>query len=157
MSKSVDEILKDVLKAEGGYTNDSDDRGGPTKYGVTIHTMRRLGMDLNGDGRITASDVKMLTVDQALEIFKRDYFFKPRISQLPDLLHDTVLDMQINSGSNAVKLLQRLVNKLRVPGVKLKVDGAIGPNTIAGVEAVIDQVNDNRKFWNMYGIARRSF
>jgi lysozyme family protein len=30
--------------------NDPDDPGGATKFGVTIHTMRRLGLDLTATG-----------------------------------------------------------------------------------------------------------
>ena len=40
-----------IVAREGGYVNDPDDPGGATKHGVTIHTLRRLGIDLDGDGR----------------------------------------------------------------------------------------------------------
>jgi len=36
---------------EGGFVNDPDDAGWGDQHGVTIHTMRRLGLDLNRDGR----------------------------------------------------------------------------------------------------------
>ena len=36
--QNVDEITAEIVKREGGYVNDPDDPGGPTKYGVTIHT-----------------------------------------------------------------------------------------------------------------------
>ena len=41
--QSVSEIAKEIVAREGGFVNDPDDPGGATKYGVTIHTMRRLG------------------------------------------------------------------------------------------------------------------
>ena len=50
--KSVDEIATEIVAREGGYVNDPDDPGGATKYGVTIGTMKRLGLDLNRDGRV---------------------------------------------------------------------------------------------------------
>lgn len=50
---SVDQIARDIVRREGGYVNDRDDPGGATKFGVTVHTMRRLGLNLNGDGWLT--------------------------------------------------------------------------------------------------------
>ena len=44
--------------------------GGATKYGVTIKTMRGLGLDLSGDGKITTQDVKALTRAQAREVLR---------------------------------------------------------------------------------------
>ncbi len=67
--QSIDEIATEIVRREGGYVNDADDPGGATKYGVTIHTMRRLGLDLTGDGKVTTADVKALTVNQAIDIF----------------------------------------------------------------------------------------
>ena len=42
--KSVQDIAKAILAREGGYVNDPDDPGGATNHGVTVHTMRRLGL-----------------------------------------------------------------------------------------------------------------
>ncbi len=64
--QSVDEIAREIVRREGGYVNDPDDPGGATKYGVTIHTMRRLGLDLTQDGRIDAHDVKALSEAEAV-------------------------------------------------------------------------------------------
>jgi lysozyme family protein len=35
-----------------------DDPGGATNHGVTIHTLRRLGIDVNRDTRIDVADVR---------------------------------------------------------------------------------------------------
>lgn len=72
---SVDEITNGILRREGGYVNDPDDPGGATNHGVTIHTMRRLGLDLTGDGRVTTADVKVLSSKQAADIYKEHYFY----------------------------------------------------------------------------------
>ena len=44
--RDVQYLAKEIVAREGGFVNDPDDPGGATKYGVTIHTMRRLGLDL---------------------------------------------------------------------------------------------------------------
>jgi len=53
--QTVRQIAEEIVAREGGYVNDPDDPGGATKYGVTIGTMRRLGLDLTGDGRVDAA------------------------------------------------------------------------------------------------------
>ncbi|MGR3585419.1 MAG: glycosyl hydrolase 108 family protein, partial [Pseudooceanicola nanhaiensis] len=66
MSQNVRQIAEDILRREGGYVNDPGDPGGATNFGVTVHTMRRLGLDLDGDGDVDAADVRRLTREQAL-------------------------------------------------------------------------------------------
>ena len=63
--QTVDQIAAEIVAREGGFVNDPDDPGGATKYGVTIGTLRRLGIDLNGDGRTGTDDLKLLTRAQA--------------------------------------------------------------------------------------------
>ena len=55
--QSVEEIANEIVAREGGYVNDPDDPGGPTKHGVTLGTLRRLGLDLDGDGDVDAPRV----------------------------------------------------------------------------------------------------
>lgn len=43
------------------YTNNKKDKGGPTKYGITLATWRKVGYDKNGDGVLNEEDVKLLT------------------------------------------------------------------------------------------------
>ncbi|MGY3436683.1 MULTISPECIES: holin-associated N-acetylmuramidase [unclassified Marinovum] len=149
---SVRQIADDIVAREGGYVNDPDDPGGATNHGVTIHTMRRLGLDLDGDGEITAEDVKTLTRDQAVDIFVRHYFIRPAISKLPVSIQASVFDMYVNAGGNAVKILQRL---LRDMGHTITVDGAIGPQTAAA--AAQAEMAGPRHFADAYGIARRNY
>ena len=78
---SVEEVAAQIVAREGGYVNDPDDPGGATNYGVTIGTMKSLGLDLNKDGRVDANDVKMLTRGQAQQIFVEHYFRRPRLAR----------------------------------------------------------------------------
>jgi lysozyme family protein len=130
MSKTVRDIAKGIVLREGGFVNDPDDLGGATNFGVTIHTMRRLGLDLDGDGDVNIEDVKALQRDQAVDLFIEHYFVAPGLVALPELLQASVFDMYVNAGSSAVKILQRL---LRDMGYVLTVDGIVGPQTLAGL------------------------
>ncbi len=150
--QTVRQIAENIVAREGGYVNDPDDPGGATKFGVTIHTMRRLGLDLTGDDRVDARDVKRLTRDQAVDIFEQHYFFKPNLDGLPEALQATVFDMHVNAGANAIKILQRLLTDM---GYKVSVDGVIGPQTLA---AVSDAANpDAVALRDSYGVARRNY
>lgn len=150
--QSVRDIATEIVRREGGFVNDPDDPGGATNFGVTIHTMRALGFDLDRDGSITVDDVRALTREQAVEIFEKHYFEKPQISRLPGALHATVFDMYVNAGSNAVKILQRLLNEL---GYDLLVDGILGPKSIGAAVEICARSAD--ELVDAYGIARRNY
>ncbi|MEL6377330.1 MAG: holin-associated N-acetylmuramidase [Pseudomonadota bacterium] len=148
----VDSLIDHVLRREGGYVNDPDDPGGATKYGITIHTMRRFGVDVDGNGVVDIRDVKALPVDTARDIYKREYFEGPRIDELPEQLQASVFDMFVNAGGNAIKILQRLLNSM---GQAVSVDGALGPQTIGAAHVASDSAPDH--IADAYGIARRNY
>ncbi len=150
--QTVRQIAQDIVAREGGFVNDPDDPGGATNFGVTIHTMRRLGLDLDADGAITAQDVRQLSRAQAIDIFLEHYFERPLVAKLPRALQASVFDMYVNAGSNAVKILQRL---LRQMGFEVIVDGALGPQSFAAVRAAYEAAPDH--LVNAYGIARRNY
>ncbi len=149
---SVRSIAEGIVAREGGYVNDPDDPGGATNFGVTIHTMRALGLDLDGDGDVDARDVRRLARARAVDIFVEHYFQRPRIAMLPKVLQASVFDMYVNSGSNAVKILQRL---LRDMGLDIAVDGVIGPQTARAAHAAAGQAPGH--IADAYGIARRNY
>ncbi|WP_238366649.1 holin-associated N-acetylmuramidase [Mesobacterium pallidum] len=149
---NVRDIAAEIVAREGGYVNDPHDPGGATNYGVTIHTMRRLGLDLDGNGRVDATDVRRLTRDQAVEIFIDHYFTRPGIARLPQVLQASVFDMYVNAGANAVKILQRLLVQMRQ---EVTVDGVIGPQTAAAAQRACEAAPDH--IADAYGIARRNY
>lgn len=159
MSLNVKDIAYEIVRREGGYVNDPDDPGGATNFGVTIHTMRRLGLDLDQDGDIDAKDVRMLTLEQAVDIFMKHYFKRPGIAGLPLSIQANVFDMYVNAGGNAVKILQRLCNKINDQDIA--VDGAIGPMTRAAVQRAHDYVvrksGDPDAFSHAYAVERRNY
>ncbi|WP_109464770.1 holin-associated N-acetylmuramidase [Albibacillus kandeliae] len=149
---SVREIAEEIVAREGGYVNDPDDPGGATNHGVTIHTLRRLGLDLTGDGVVDSADVRVLRRDQAVGIFIRDYYERPRIAELPAALQPSLFDMYVNAGANAVRIMQRLLGEM---GFRVTVDGVIGPQSAAAARNAADP--DPLALADAYGVARRNY
>ncbi len=150
--KHISSIADEIIAREGGYVDDPADPGGATKYGVTVHTLRRLGLDLTGDGRVDARDVRRLSKSEARGIFLEHYFHRTGISRLPEALQPSVFDMYVNAGSQSVKLLQRLLNDMGFPAVA---DGVIGPETVAAAKAAVRAAPNH--IADAYGIARRNY
>jgi lysozyme family protein len=133
---TVKEIIDGIIKREGGYVNHPNDRGGPTKYGITQKTFSvYLGY------QATIEDVKNLTVEVAYDIYERDYYRGPGIDKLPNDLQSVVTDASVLYGPRrAIKFLQSIVNEAGF-GV-ISVDGALGPNTNRSVTNAYNAMGD---------------
>ncbi|MDO5606477.1 MAG: glycosyl hydrolase 108 family protein [Paracoccus sp. (in: a-proteobacteria)] len=120
--------LAQVKEYEGGWSNHAADPGGLTKWGITIVTLRALGLDFNRDGRTDAADLRAMTPEQAAGVYRRNYWQAARCPDLPAPLAFLVFDSAVNQGvGRAVRLLQAAVGA--------KVDGAFGPATLRAVNA----------------------
>lgn len=149
---SVRRLAEEIVAREGGFVNDPDDPGGATHHGVTIGTLRRLGLDVNRDGRITTADVRSLSRVQAVDIYLEHYHKRPGIAALPEAVQASVFDMYVNAGSNAVKILQRLITDMGFPCTP---DGKIGPQTIRAAQLAHEAAPNHLA--DAYGIARRNY
>ena len=86
-----DIIIKIVLKHEGGYVNDPDDLGGETKYGIT-------------KARYPNLDIKNLTKDEAVKIYKRDFWIPMGVEKIENMnLALNYFDMGVNAGITVAK------------------------------------------------------
>lgn len=120
----IDEIIDDILEAEGGYSNHPSDRGGPTKKGITIGTLSQY---LKKD--VTADDVKNLTDSEIREIYKEKYYQEPGFSFIVDSdLLGLVIDSSVQHGPvTVIRWLQRIVD--------VNQDGIIGKITESAIES----------------------
>lgn len=117
-----------ILRHEGGYVDHALDPGGATNLGITIGTLKRLGIDIDGDGDSDIADLRKLSVADATRVYKVEYWDKVSADKLPDGVDYAVADFAVNSGpSRAAKMLQRVV--------AAKEDGVIGPKTLEAVHA----------------------
>ncbi len=150
--QSVDEIAAEIVAREGGYVDDPADPGGATNFGVTLGTLRRRRLDLDGDGQVTTADLRRLTPAQAAGIFVADYYRAPQLDRLPEPLQPSVFDMYVNAGATAVRLLQGMVARM---GFACAADGVIGPQTEGAVRAATAAAPAH--IVDAYGIARRNY
>ena len=150
--QDVNAIAAEIVRREGGLVNDPDDPGGLTKHGVTLAALQRIGRDLTGDGRVTGADIRALTPERAQEIFVEHYYLRPGLNRLPECIQASVFDMYVNSGANAVKILQPLLCDF---GAVVDIDGALGPDTEAAAAEVAVQAPDHLA--DAYAVARRNY
>ncbi|MBT6274539.1 MAG: hypothetical protein HOI95_10445 [Chromatiales bacterium] len=133
-SETPDKMIDDILRREGGFVDHPNDKGGPTNFGVTLATLRRWRNDPN----LTADDVRAMSIDEARQIYKSNYFLRPKIDQHPVELQPVMFDMSINHGPGAaIKMLQR---ELVANGQQCSVDGGNGSETITCTNNVIEAI-----------------
>lgn len=107
MKQNYQNCLTRLLKDEGGYTNNPNDSGGPTNFGITLTDYR---LYINSKGK--AVDVKNMTVDQAKVIYKTKYWDALNCDTLPSGVDYTVFDYAVNSGvGRPRKAIQRFKSK----------------------------------------------
>lgn len=116
MAKFEIEIQK-VLENEGGYTNHPDDRGGPTNHGIILSVLKSYRKNY----RLTAEDVKALTVEEAKEIYKAKYWTPLNLDKIKgQRIAGVIFDQGVNCGiRTSAKRAQRIA--------KVVADGDIGP------------------------------
>lgn len=130
---TIASMMADLLRAEGGYVNHPNDKGGPTKYGITQKTLSDF---LKRPASI--EDVKNLTMELATEIYLANYFYGPRINTLPEALQPQLFDMSVNHGPRkAIRILQSVLN---MAGFECDQDGVMGPQTRKLVEVAYEQM-----------------
>lgn len=130
-----DRALAFVLYNEGGYSQDPEDLGGPTNFGITQATLSQwFGTSVSAD------DVKALSRDKAAEIYA-DMYWGPvggyLLKQFP--VAAAIFDAGVLFGvGTSTRLAQRAVNAcyptLSLP--LLQVDGHIGPKSIDALNSV---------------------
>lgn len=140
--------VRKLLKTEGGWVNDPKDRGGATKYGISLRFLvaegtfdddrdGRADFDLDMDGDIDWIDIRLLKPADAVFLYHRCFWQRLEADGFPAPIGEMLFDQAVNAGLvSARKLLQRALNSclLAQPGAKkatalLKVDGEIGPST----------------------------
>ena len=89
--------IKFVLQWEGGYANDSVDPGGETNYGIS----KRSYPDL---------DIKNLSIADAIEIYKRDYWDLHNLDSEESPMCIALLDAYVQHGASNVDIMRKVAD-----------------------------------------------
>ena len=135
MAQSVAELIDEVIEREGGFVAHPDDRGGPTRFGVSEKVARAHGY---------AGAMRALPREEAVAIYRRLYWLRPRfdeVARLAPRLGAELFDTGINMGpAVATTFLQRALTALNRQArdyPDLTPDGKIGQATLAALKAFL--------------------
>lgn len=117
-----DEAISWILGAEGSFVDDPRDPGGATKYGISKRAHPEV-------------DIAALTIEQARDLYRQDYWEQLNCDQLPTALAVALFDGGVNHGLiPSVRMFQKALHTVE--------DGIMGPVTIdrakhGAVEAIL--------------------
>lgn len=152
MKTNWKESYKKILKAEGGFVNDKDDRGGMTIFGLTRKNYPVLFLwdkvdEMLKNGKIPDRDL-LLKDPYGIEVestYKTCFWKACKCDNLPDKLDYCVFSCAVNCGTGrAAKILQGVVGATQ--------DGIIGNKTIELVNKfeVSDLLERFAQAWKYY-------
>ena len=134
----VERFLDDLIKREGGYVNNPNDKGGETNWGITAAVARESGY---------AGPMRNMPQSIARDIYRRQYWTAPKFDKVAELskpIAEELFDTGVNMGTGVpAKWLQRCLNVLnlghegapRYPDVVI--DGDIGAKTLAALDSFL--------------------
>jgi lysozyme family protein len=132
---SIEALIDGVIGREGGYTNNPNDPGGATCWGITERVARANGY---------AGPMSTMPRDTAKDIYFSQYVSRPgfaAILPLSEAIAEEVVDTGVNMGPAVASIfLQKALNTFNNQGhdyPDLKVDGDVGPGTIGALKALL--------------------
>jgi len=132
---NITDLIDRLIAREGGYVDHPADRGGATRWGITVAVARANGYH---------GPIADMPRSVAAAIYDSVYWRAPGFDRVatraPDLAAE-LFDTGVNMGTGvAIGFLQRALNALNRGASDypdLPPDGAIGPRTLAALEAFL--------------------
>lgn len=123
--------IERVLKNEGGYNNVKGDNGGATNFGLSLRFLQTIYPSW------LEEDVKDLTKDSALQIYKQFFWNRTRYCEISNQrIANYVIDCAVNHGvQQANKFLQRAIMAVDTPPSLVEDDGVMGNITLSRVNS----------------------
>lgn len=128
---NFEKALARLLPWEGGYSNDPTDPGGETNYGITAMTARAFGY---------MGSMKDIPMDVVKAIYER-LFWGPLSLDFVDSqrIAEQIFQGAVNQGvTRWAKIMQTACIGI-IYGLKVDVDGAIGPKTVRAIEMILNE------------------
>jgi lysozyme family protein len=133
----VDSYIDGVISREGGYSNHIADRGGETKWGITLATARAYDY---------TEAMSEMSRDTAKAIYRTRYWTQPgfdRLATTDAALAGKLFDIGVNMGpATGIQFMQRALNVLNQQErvfPDIAIDGGLGPMTLAALNAFLTQ------------------
>lgn len=120
-----EKFLDYIFEVEGGFTDDENDRGGATNFGITEEEAREFGY---------AGDMRNLTKDFAKNIYLKKYYLGNKLDKvINNKVALSIFDWAVNSGRRGIKKAQIVANKF---GANLIVDGIVENKTLEAINNI---------------------
>ena len=128
---NFDEALRYVLNNEGGFSNRHNDKGGPTKFGITKQTAETYFRR-----HFSVEDIMNLTIESVTPIYKNWYWDGLRLGVLrSQAIATAIFDFNVPAGQanaihmtiDALKILKKPTSSDRVWTTALQALNSIDP------------------------------
>lgn len=121
-----DRAFLHVVGREGDFSHDQNDAGNWTGGEVGKGDLKGTKFGISA-GQYPDLDIPLLTITDAEQIYRRDYWDAVKGDLLPPALALPVFDAAVNQGvETAIRCLQQALD--------VKVDGVLGPKTMAAIK-----------------------
>ncbi len=155
-----EEAYKRLIKYEGGYVNDPDDKGGETYKGIARHFYpkwegwRYIDSVRNEPEFERLVEKASIVLEPLVEDFYRENFWeKVQGDKLPPIVAQEMFEQAVNLGVHtAVSHLQEalnLLNKNQKLYPDVAVDGVFGNQTLSAVDAVSKDYGNVKLLFNV--------
>jgi lysozyme family protein len=131
MSNYFPDSLNVVLIHEGGssFTDNVNDPGGATKYGISLRFLKNEGVDIDHDGDIDADDVKNLDEAGAERLYSTFFWSPMQCDNFSQVVAAKLFDVAVNVGTRRGTMLAQ-------QAALTEADGLLGPQTLRAILAM---------------------
>lgn len=127
-------MIENTIGKEGRYSNNPNDAGGETMWGITISVARKNGF---------RGSMRDLPRAEAVRIYREEYLVRPgfaAVAEVSPAVAEELFDTGVNMGPDVPsRWFQEWLNALNRQGKDYRdivEDGDIGPGTIAAFRAL---------------------
>lgn len=85
MTEQAKKLIMDIISREGGLSNNKNDKGGTTKYGISVKSYPNI-------------PIADITIDDAAQIYFNDYYLKSKCYAFPIEFQPIYLDSCVLHG-----------------------------------------------------------
>ncbi len=131
----IDKIIDDIIATEGGYSNDANDLGGETNFGITALVAKQNGY---------TGSMKDLPISIAKQIYLNRYWLEPHFDKVENLsatvaaeLCDTGVNCGVSFAQGTLQQALNLLNRQETDYKDIKEDKSIGAATLTALAAYL--------------------